>query len=76
MRAVRALSRRVARIERGAKPRPSPLVVMFGSFDIFVELHVLPGIRCGELDRNDLVEIVAALRRWEQDGTWDRALAR
>ena len=48
---------------------------MFGSFDLFVELHVLPGIARGELDRDDMIGVVAALRSWEHDGTWDRAFA-
>ena len=75
MRSARALSRRVTRIERGARSRPSPIAVMFGSFDLFVELHVLPGIARGELDRDDMIGVVAALRSWEHDGTWDRAFA-
>ncbi len=74
MGAVRALSRRVARIEREGKPRPSPFVVMFGSFDLFVEIMVLPEIEAGRLSRADMVDVVAALRRWEEDGTWGRPL--
>lgn len=70
---VRALSRRVARMEREGKLRPSPFVVMFGSFDRFVEITVLPEIEAGHLSRSDMVEVVAALRHWESDGTWDRA---
>jgi len=56
-------------------PRQSPIVLYFGSFDRFVEDHVLPGIAEGKLDRADMVEIVAALRVWDNDGTWDRAHA-
>ena len=74
MGAVRALSRRVARMEREGKPRPSPFVVMFGSFDLFVEIAVLPGIEAGHLSRADMVDVIAALRSWEEDGTWDRPL--
>lgn len=72
MGAVRALSRRVARIEREGKPKPSPFVVMFGSFDLFVEIAVLPGIEAGHLSRTDMVDVVAALRRWEDEGIWAR----
>lgn len=72
MGAVRALSRRVARLEQAGKPRPSPFVVMFGSFDLFVELRVLPEIEAGHLSRADMVDVVAALRRWEEDDTWGR----
>ena len=74
MRAVRALSRRVASVERASKPRLSPLVRWFGSFDQFVELHVLPSIESGALARDEMIEIVGALRAWETDGTWDRAV--
>ncbi|MBA4163621.1 MAG: hypothetical protein C0510_03160 [Erythrobacter sp.] len=72
MGAVRALSRRGARIERERKPKPSPFVVLFGSFDLFVEVVVLPEIEAGNLSRTDMVDVIAALRRWEEDGTWDR----
>jgi hypothetical protein len=74
MGAVRALSRRAARLERAGKPRPSPFVLMFGSFDAFVEVTVLPEIEAGHLSRADMVDVVAALRRWEEDGTWNRPL--
>ena len=74
MGAVRALSRRVARMEREGKPRPSPFVVMFGSFDLFVEIMVLPEIEAGHLCRGDMIDVIAALRRWEEDGTWDRPI--
>lgn len=59
-------------MEREGKPRPSPFVVMFGSFDLFVEMMVLPEIEVGALDRDDMVDVVAALRVWEEDGTWGR----
>jgi hypothetical protein len=75
MRAVRALQKRVARIERAALPKPSPFTLTYGSFDHFVECKVLPDIEAGLLDRNDMIEVVAALRNWEQDGTWQRAEA-
>lgn len=72
MGSVRALQKRITRLERAGKPRPSPIVVMFGSFDRFVEVMVLPGIEAGHLSRTDMVCVVAALRAWEEDGTWDR----
>lgn len=75
MRAVRALQKRVARIERAAMPRPSPFVAAYGSFDAFVERKVLPAIEARLLDREDMIDVVAALRTWEQDGTWQRAFA-
>lgn len=75
MRAVRALQRRMAKLELASMPRPSPFTLMFGSFDQFVEQHVLPGIEAGTLDKSDMVDVVAALRIWE-DGTWQRAYER
>ena len=50
-------------------------MVMFGTFDRFVEVFVIPGIEAGQLCRLDMVDIVAALRAWEYDGTWDQASA-
>lgn len=70
MRAVRALQKRVARIERAAMPRPSPFVAAYGSFDAFVERKILPDIEAGLLDRGDMIEVVAALRAWEEAGVW------
>lgn len=60
-------------MEREGKLRPPPFVVMFGSFDLFVEIAVLPEIEAGHLSRADMVDEVAALRSWEDDGTWQRA---
>jgi hypothetical protein len=65
----------LARIERAAMPKPSPFTVAYGSFDQFVEQQILPGIEAGALDRDDMVDVVTALRCWEQDGTWERAFA-
>ncbi|MDH2135086.1 hypothetical protein N5J77_28575 [Sphingobium yanoikuyae] len=70
MACIRALQRRIKRIEEAEKPKPSPFTVMFGSFDAWVEHEVLPGIESGALDRRDMVAVVAALRNWEHDGTW------
>jgi hypothetical protein len=30
---------------------------------------------CGALSRPDMIDVVAALRAWENDGTWARAYA-
>ena len=72
MAAVRALQRRVAKLEQIGKPRPSPLVRWYGSFDDFVAKAIWPGIRAGTLAEGDMYDIIKALRRWETDGTWDR----
>ena len=74
MRAVRALQKRVARIERATMARPSPFTLAYGSFDQFVERAVLPGIEAGALDRVHMVDVVTALRSWEADGTWERTI--
>ena len=73
MGAVRALQRRVSKLEQINKPRPSPFVLMYGSFNRFVEVAISPGVLDGSFDRQDMIDIVAVLRRWEVDGTWDRA---
>lgn len=76
MAGIRALQKRLMKLEDAGKPRPSPFTVMFGSFDAWVEREVLPGIESGALARDDMIEIVACLRRWEHDGTWEQAYAR
>ncbi len=53
-------------------PVPSPFTVAFGSFDAWVEHHVLPDIESGKLEARDMFEVVAALRSWESSGVWDR----
>lgn len=73
MAGIRALQRRIKRIEEAEKPKPSPFTTLFGSFDAWVERDVLPGIEAGALDRRDMIAVVAALRRWEYDGTWSQA---
>lgn len=46
----------------------SPITILYGSFDLFVDLAVLPGIESGELSRLDMIAVVAALRAWEETG--------
>ena len=70
---VRALQNRIARLERADMPQRSPFVLMYGSFDRFVEVAIWPGILDGSFDKQDMIDILAALRKWEGDGTWDRA---
>jgi len=73
---LRNLQRRVKRLEKGDKPRPSPFVLLYGSFDAWVEQEVLPGVESGALDERDMVAVVACLRRWEEGGVWVLAYAR
>ena len=75
MAGIRALQKRLARLEDADKPHPSPFVVLYGSFDAWVEQDVLPGVESGALAADDMVELVACLRRWEHDGTWGQAYA-
>ena len=76
MAGIRALQRRVKRIEEGRKPRPSPFTVWFGSFDAWVELEILSGIESGALEGADMIVVVAALRAWSDGGAWDVVHAR
>lgn len=73
--ALRALQKRVVKLERAATARPSPFAIWFGSLDLYIERHVMLEIADGKLDALDMVDIVAVLRLWETDGTWDRAHA-
>lgn len=65
---LRALQRRVAKLENVRKPRPSPFTIWFGSIDAFVDKFILPGIQSGLFDPMEMIDIVAALRGWEGDG--------
>lgn len=60
---TRALLGRVKRLEREWKPRPSPIAVMYGSFDKFVDASYAK-IIAGELG-DEFYDIVDALRGWE-----------
>jgi hypothetical protein len=75
MAGIRALQKRLARLEDAGKPRPSLIAVWYGSFDAWVEQAVLPGVGSGALAADDMVNLVACLRRWETDGTWGQAYA-
>lgn len=39
---------------------------------MLVEQEVLPGIESGALHAEDIVVVVACLRRWEADGAWGK----
>jgi hypothetical protein len=73
--ALRALQKRVVKLERAAMARPSPFAIWFGSIDLFVDVYVMPEIADRKLDAMDMMDIVTVLRFWETDGTWDRAHA-
>lgn len=73
---LRNLQRRVKRLEKREKPRPSPFTILYGSFDAWVEQEVLPGIESGALHERDMIEVIACLRAWEDGGVWVLAYAR
>lgn len=66
--ASRALQCRVAKLEIARKPRPSPFTIWFGSTGAFVYTFVIPGIKNELFDPLEMVDIVCALRSWENDG--------
>jgi hypothetical protein len=49
---------------------------MYGSFDNFVAVVFQPAWDNGTIAQDDILDLVAIFRRWEEDGTWDRAHAR
>jgi len=70
MAGIRALQKRMAKLEDAGKPRPSPIALWYGSFDAWVEQAVLPGVESGALAADDMVEVVAFLRAWETGSVW------
>lgn len=71
MSSFRALSSRLAKLERARLPKPSPFTTYFGSLDAFADTVIIPGIRSGTLSKNDMVDIVAAFRLWEAEGVYN-----
>lgn len=74
MSGLRALQRRVAKLETARKPRPSPIVIMCGSFDAFADAtyaEVMAGTQAG-----DFLLILEHLREWDEGGVWALAYAR
>jgi hypothetical protein len=55
MAGIRALQKRIARLEDAGKPKPSLIAVWYGSFDAWVEQDVLPGVESGALAADDMV---------------------
>jgi len=71
---LRTLQRRVAKIEKGRKPRPSPFVILCGSFEEFADAtyaEVMAGTLAG-----DFLLILDHLREWDEGGVWALAYAR
>lgn len=71
---LRALQRRVKRMEEGRKPRPSPIVIWYGSWDAFVD-GAYAAVSAGALDA-EFLDIVDTLRSWDAGGVWAVAYVR
>jgi hypothetical protein len=71
---LRTLQRRVAKIEKGAKPRPSPILILYGSWDAFVD-GAYGAVNAGTLDA-DFLDVLDILRAWDDAGVWALAYAR
>lgn len=61
---------RVQRLEQARAPT-SPFVLDYGSLDAF-EAECRAGIDEGELDPRDMPVVIAAIRRWHDEGAWSR----
>ncbi|HEX7822295.1 MAG TPA: hypothetical protein VF463_16935 [Sphingobium sp.] len=71
---LRTLQRRTAKLEKGRKPRPSPIVLWYGSFDAFVDA-AYAAVNAEVLDA-DFLDVLDALRAWDRAGVWAVAHAR
>jgi len=61
----RNLKRRIAELERKRLPELSPFEIVFGSIDVWVDEYVIPSIQAGKVSADDMVDVVAAVRSWE-----------
>jgi len=64
----------VAKLETARKPRPSPIVIMCGSFDEFAD-GTYAEVEAGKL-AGDFLHILDTLRTWDEGGVWALAYAR
>lgn len=69
MASVASMLARVRRLEAARAAPVSPLVQMYGSFEVF-EAEVQADIDAGKLERIGMTDVLACLRRWERDGRW------
>ena len=68
MTAIRALSRRLIKLESAKKPRKSPISNWYGSIDEWVDQSVIPAIQSGAICPREMADVVAAVRKWEEEG--------
>lgn len=71
---LRTLQRRVKRIEDARKPRPSPIAILYGSWDAFAD-GVFVAVNGGALDE-DFLDVLDILRAWDAGGVWALASER
>ncbi len=71
---LRALQRRVKRMETDQMPRSSPIVVMCGSFDAFADATYAKVV-AGKLD-GQFLHILDTLRAWDEGRVWVLAYVR
>ncbi|MDP5279230.1 hypothetical protein Q9Q95_09880 [Sphingomonas sp. DG1-23] len=74
MAGIRALQRRVKRIESARKPRPSPIIILFNSFEAFADA-AYADVEAGRV-AGEFLPILDILRDWEAGGVWMLAYAR
>ena len=70
MAGIRALQRRVKKMEKADRPQPSPVDVLCGSLDAFVD-EGYAGVNAGALDKQFL-DVLDSLRQWQNSGVWSR----
>jgi hypothetical protein len=69
MSGVRGLLQRVARLEAARTPRPSPIVAIYGSLEVFAA-ETMAEVKTGKLCPVDMPVVLECLRRWDRDGEW------
>lgn len=71
---LRNLQRRLAKLEKGAKPKLSPIIILYGLWDAFVD-GAYAAVSAGTLDV-EFLDLVDTLRASERGMVWALAYAR
>jgi hypothetical protein len=58
----------MAKLEKGAKPKPSPIIILYDSLDSFVD-GAYAAVSAGTLDP-EFLDLVDTLRVWERGMVW------
>ena len=66
---VRGLLARVGKLEASRRGPRSPFELAYGSLEAF-ETSVQSDVDAGRLDPTDMPDVLAAIRRWHNDGAW------